>query len=87
MGRKRSIITDPLGLLLAVLVTAAGVQDSTATRTLLEQAAADHPSLRKVSTAATANTSSSMPPPRDPVFGLEVLHVHRAGVRRRAAGA
>ncbi|WP_405958151.1 IS5 family transposase [Streptomyces phaeochromogenes] len=47
-GRKRSIITDTLGLLLAVLVTAASVQDSTAGRTLLEQAAADHPGLRKV---------------------------------------
>ncbi|MFH9298311.1 IS5 family transposase [Streptomyces sp. NPDC017520] len=48
VGRKRSILTDTLGLLLAVLVTAAGVQDSTADRTLLEQAAADHPGLRKV---------------------------------------
>jgi transposase len=47
VGRKRSIITDTLGLLLAVLVTAAGVQDSTAGRALLEQAAAAHPSLRK----------------------------------------
>ncbi|MFD5521324.1 IS5 family transposase [Streptomyces sp. NPDC127066] len=47
-GRKRSIITDALGLLLAVLVTAAGVQDSTAGKTLLEQAAANHPGLRKV---------------------------------------
>ncbi|MET8472210.1 IS5 family transposase [Streptomyces sp. NPDC006422] len=46
-GRKRSIITDTLGLLLAVLVTAASVQDSTAGRTLLEQAATDHPGLRK----------------------------------------
>ncbi|MGW7721287.1 IS5 family transposase [Streptomyces chartreusis] len=48
VGRKRSIITDTLGLLLAVLVTAAAVQDSTAGRTLLEQAAIDHPTLRKV---------------------------------------
>lgn len=47
VGRKRSIITDTLGLLLAVLVTAAGVQDSTAGRELLDQAAADHPGLRK----------------------------------------
>jgi transposase len=48
VGRKRSIITDTLGLLLAVLVTAAGVQDSTAGQTLLDQTAADHPGLRKV---------------------------------------
>lgn len=46
MGRKRSILTDTLGLLLAVLVTAASMQDSTARRTLPEEAAADHPSLR-----------------------------------------
>jgi transposase len=48
VGRKRSIITDTLGLLLAVLVTGAGVQDSTAGQTLLDQTAADHPGLRKV---------------------------------------
>ncbi|GAA4118244.1 transposase [Streptomyces hundungensis] len=48
VGRKRGIITDTLGLLLAVLVTTASVQDSTAGTTLLEQTAADHPGLRKV---------------------------------------
>lgn len=34
-GRKRHIATDVLGLLLAVIVTAASVQDSTAGRWLL----------------------------------------------------
>ncbi|WP_277441810.1 IS5 family transposase [Streptomyces sp. SPB162] len=48
VGRKRSIVTDTLGLLLAILVTAAGIQDSTAGQTLLNQVAADHPGLRKV---------------------------------------
>lgn len=48
VGRKRSIITDTLGLLLAVLVTAAGVQDSAAGQTLLDQTAAAHPTIRKV---------------------------------------
>ncbi|WP_206503220.1 IS5 family transposase [Streptomyces chrestomyceticus] len=48
VGRKRSIITDTLGLLFAVLVTAAGVQDTTAGTRLLDQVAADHPRLRKV---------------------------------------
>ncbi|MFJ6523453.1 IS5 family transposase [Streptomyces filamentosus] len=48
VGRKRSIVTDTLGLLLAVLVTAAGVQDSVAGTTLLDQVAADHPRVRKV---------------------------------------
>ncbi|GGZ44444.1 hypothetical protein GCM10010365_76110 [Streptomyces poonensis] len=48
VGRKRSIVTDTLGLLLAVLVTAANVQDSVAGTRLLDQVAAVHPGLRKV---------------------------------------
>lgn len=47
VGRKRSIATDTLGLLLAVLVTAASVQDSDAGRTLVEHIAAEHPTVRK----------------------------------------
>lgn len=48
VGRKRSIITDTLGLLLAVLVTEASVQDSAAGQTPLDQVAATHPTIRKV---------------------------------------
>jgi transposase len=48
VGRKRSIVTDTLGLLLAVLVTAASVQDSVAGTDLIDQVAAAHPSIRKV---------------------------------------
>jgi transposase len=40
VGRKRSIVTDTLGLLLAVLVTAASVQDSIAGTQLLDQVVA-----------------------------------------------
>jgi transposase len=47
VGRKRSIITDTLGLLLVVLVTAASVQDGPAGLQLLTKAAAAHPSIRK----------------------------------------
>ncbi|MYT95864.1 MULTISPECIES: IS5 family transposase [unclassified Streptomyces] len=47
VGRKRSIVIDTVGLLLGVLVTAASVQDSTAGRTLIEQIAAEHPTIRK----------------------------------------
>jgi transposase len=47
VGRKRSIVTDTLGLLLAVLVTAASVQDSVAGTHLLDQVAAAHPTIRK----------------------------------------
>jgi transposase len=47
VGRKRSIVTDTLGLLLAVLVTAAGVQDSVAGTQLLDQVAADQPGIHK----------------------------------------
>jgi transposase len=48
IGRKRSIVTDTLGLLLAVLVTAARVQDSAAGTRLLDQVAAEHPGIRKI---------------------------------------
>ncbi|MFJ2774873.1 IS5 family transposase [Streptomyces sp. NPDC087300] len=47
VGRKRSIVTDTLGLLLAVLVTAASVQDSNAGTWLLNRIAADHSAIRK----------------------------------------
>ncbi|WP_306858579.1 IS5 family transposase [Streptosporangium brasiliense] len=46
-GRKRSIVTDTLGLLLAVLVTAAGVSDGAAGLPLLTQVAADNPTITK----------------------------------------
>jgi transposase len=42
-GRKRHIATDVLGLLLAVIVTAASVQDSTAGRQLLGHLAVTQP--------------------------------------------
>lgn len=48
VGRKRSIVTDTIGLLLAVLVTAASVQDSNAGTHLLDQVAVEHPRIRKV---------------------------------------
>src|SRR5215831_17939618 len=47
VGRKRSIITDTLGLLLVVLVTAASMQDGPAGRHLLAKAAAAHPTIGK----------------------------------------
>ncbi|GAX57160.1 DDE transposase [Streptomyces olivochromogenes] len=48
VGRKRSIVSDTLGLLLAVLVTAASVQDSVAGTHLLDQVATVHPGIHKV---------------------------------------
>jgi transposase len=47
VGRKRSIVIDTIGLLLAVLVTAASVQDSVAGQALIEKVAAEHPTVRK----------------------------------------
>ncbi|MDN3060562.1 transposase [Streptomyces sp. SRF1] len=47
-GRKRSIVTDTLGFLLTVVVTAASVQDSIAGTDLIDQVAAAHPTVRKV---------------------------------------
>ncbi|MEU1668438.1 transposase [Streptomyces sparsogenes] len=48
VGRKRSTVTDTLGLLLAVLVTAASVQDFVAGTHLVDQVATAHTSVRKV---------------------------------------
>ncbi len=47
-GRKRHVITDTLGLVLAVLVTAANVHDTTGGKLLLDDLAAAHPSVTKV---------------------------------------
>lgn len=46
-GRKRSIVIDTIRLLLGVLVTAANVPDSKAGRALIDELAADHPTVRK----------------------------------------
>ena len=46
--KKRNIVTDTLCPLLAVLVTAASVQDSVAGTALLDKVAAEHPRVRKV---------------------------------------
>jgi transposase len=44
-GRKRHVVTDVLGLLLAVIVTAASVQDSTAGQQILDRIAVEHSSV------------------------------------------
>ncbi len=47
-GRKRHILVDVLGLIVAVLVTAASVQDRDALRALMRDAQAEAPRLKKV---------------------------------------
>src|SRR5690242_3762581 len=47
VGRKRGIITDTLGLLLAVVVAAASVSDNAIGTGLLDQATTTHPTLAK----------------------------------------
>ncbi|ANZ13822.1 insertion element transposase [Streptomyces noursei ATCC 11455] len=47
IGRKRHIVTDTLGLLLAVTVTAASVHDSAAGTQLLTQVRQRHPTITK----------------------------------------
>jgi transposase len=47
VGRKRGIITDTLGLLLAVIVTAASVSDNTIGLNLLDRATETYPTLTK----------------------------------------
>jgi transposase len=56
-GRKRHIATDTLGLLLAVIVTAASVQDSTAGRHLLTSVSTDHPTVVKAWVDGGYNTA------------------------------
>jgi transposase len=45
VGRKRGIVTDVLGLILAVAITAANVSDNAHAATLLTQAKTAHPSI------------------------------------------
>lgn len=47
-GRKRHVVVDTLGLLLAVTVTAASVQDRDAAPRAVDLACSKHPSLRKL---------------------------------------
>ncbi|MFG2794919.1 IS5 family transposase [Streptomyces sp. NPDC048419] len=47
-GRKRHLITDTLGLVLAVVITAANVHDTTGGKLLLDDPAAAHPGVSKV---------------------------------------
>jgi transposase len=47
-GRKRHVITDTLGLVLAVLVTAASVHDTTGGKLLLDDLTAAHPTVSKI---------------------------------------
>lgn len=47
-GRKRHLVTDTLGLVLAVIVTAASVHDSAGGKQLLDHLATAHPSVTKV---------------------------------------
>ncbi|GIF09661.1 hypothetical protein Asi03nite_71990 [Actinoplanes siamensis] len=47
VGRKRGIITDTLGLLLYVIVTAASVSDNAIGMDLLDQTATKYPSITK----------------------------------------
>lgn len=46
-GRKRHIVTDTLGLLLVVMVTAASIQDTTGGRLLMDAVGVGYPSVTK----------------------------------------
>jgi transposase len=73
-GRKRSIVTDTLGLLLAVLVTAASASDGTAGRHLLDKIHAEHPTITK----AWADTGyKNAVVEHGAALGIDVEIVHR----------
>lgn len=69
-GRKRHIVTDFLGLLLAVVVTAASVSDTAGGRELVDQVAAEHPS---VSTLLVDNGYRSSVAARAETAGIDLV--------------
>ncbi|MEV4068100.1 IS5 family transposase [Nonomuraea dietziae] len=73
-GRKRSIVTDTLGLLLAVLVTAAGVSDGAAGVQLLTEVAANHPTITKAWADSAYRTTVIE---HAAALGIDVEVVHR----------
>jgi transposase len=87
VGRKRGIATDVLGLLLAVVVTAASLSDNTVGTHLLNQTKTAHPTLTKAWTdagfkntfiehAATLGIDIEVVSRTDPTPGFHVIH-HR----------
>ncbi|MFI0966618.1 transposase [Streptomyces sp. NPDC021080] len=63
-GRKRFIVTDTLGLLLAVHVVAANIQDLDGAKRSLLWTRPDHPGVRKIwATKASPDASWSRPIP------------------------
>ncbi|WP_443030929.1 transposase [Streptomyces sp. CB02400] len=83
-GRKRHVITDTLGLVLAVLVTAASVHDTTGGKLLLDDLAAAHPTVSKV-WADGGCRSGILNHGADPGIGVEVVQRPRTGRVRVAA--
>ena len=84
VGRKRAIVTDTLGLLLAVAVLAASVTDNNAGIKVIDQAKADHPAIVKtwvdtgfknkfVEHAATLGIDAEVVPRNEQVRGFSVI--------------
>jgi len=60
-GRKRHLVVDTLGLLLAVTITAASVQDRDAAAPVVAQACAKIPGLKKLYAEARARCHARWP--------------------------
>jgi transposase len=84
VGRKRAIVTDTLGLLLAVTVLAASATDNNAGIKAINQAKADHPAIVKtwvdtgfknqfVEHAATLGIDAEVVPRNEQVRGFSVI--------------
>jgi transposase len=84
VGRKRAIVTDTLGLLLAVVVLAACVTDNNAGIKAIDQAKADHPAIVKtwvdtgfknkfVEHAATLGIDAEVVPRNEQARGFSVI--------------
>ncbi|KOT58929.1 hypothetical protein ADK44_19010, partial [Streptomyces rimosus subsp. rimosus] len=76
VGRKRSVVIDTTGLLLALLGTAASIQDCTAGETLLK------PSFPRGGGKTRPGPLTRAPPPRHDLRDLldAVLYVARTGI-------
>jgi transposase len=83
VGRKRAIVTDTLGLLLAVVVLAASVTDNNAGILAINQAKADHPTIVKtwadtgfknkfIEHSATLGVDAEVVPRNDQARGFSV---------------
>jgi hypothetical protein len=81
VGRRRDIVTDTIGRLLVVLVTAASVQDNPARRQLFTAVAAEHPAIRRAR-ADLGHRNAVVEHGATPGIDVEIVRPRHQGIRR-----